>query len=238
LAFFLLFFRLVFNTFYGILFQFQPFFLISSLCSISVGVFGAYYQTRIKRFIAYTSITQAGYILVGISCCTLNGLLSSFFYLILYILVSLGFFLLLINFNHILYQNNPVFMNDFLNVFRYNKYSSFYLGFIFLSMATFPPITTFYSKVYIYICLFECKFDILAFIIMTFNVISAVYYLRFVQDLFFFKDAYGGKNRFFIFTVNHSLIIILKLILVSLLFPIFFCSFFFDFSLNLMISCM
>jgi NADH-quinone oxidoreductase subunit N len=227
----------VFNTFYAIIFQFQPFFLVSALCSICSGVFGAYYQTRIKRFIAYTSITQAGYILVGISCCTLNGLLSAFFYLILYVLVSLGFFLLLINCNHIFNENNPIFFNDFLTLFRYNKYFSFYLGIMFLSMATFPPISTFYSKVFIYICLFECKFDILVFIIMAFNVISAVYYLRFIQDLFFFKDTYGSKARFFIFKGNIALIIILKFILIFLIFPIFLGSFLFDISLNLIASC-
>jgi len=217
-TFFLLFFRIIFNLFFSLIFLFQPFFLISSISSILIGAIGAYNQARIKRFLAYTSVSQVGYVFIGLSCCTLNGLVSAFLYLFLYVIVSLGFFLILLNTNHINTNQNAIFFHDFLNLSRYNRYFSYYLGFIIISMATFPPMSTFFSKVFIYICLFESKLDLLVFLVMIINVISAVYYLRFLQDIFFFNNSFSSKIRFFFFKTSYFfyIFIVLSILILSL----------------------
>jgi NADH-quinone oxidoreductase subunit N len=80
ITFFLFFFKLLLNFFYPIFFLFQPFLLISGVGSIIIGSLGALIQVKIKRFLGYTSIAQSGYIVLGLSCNSLNGALSSFLY--------------------------------------------------------------------------------------------------------------------------------------------------------------
>jgi len=80
--------------------------------SVFLGTFGALYQVRIKRFIASASISQIGFILVGISCFSLNGLLGSFIHTFIYILVNLIFFTTLLDSNSLLLKRNALFMHE------------------------------------------------------------------------------------------------------------------------------
>ena len=65
-----------------------------------VGTFGALSQVRIKRFIAYTSISQVGFILLGLASLSLGGLIAAILYLFIYAITSVAFFTLLLNTNH------------------------------------------------------------------------------------------------------------------------------------------
>ena len=64
---FLIFFRLLFTVLSASLVYMQPLFVFVTCGSLLVGTFGALKQIRIKRFIAYASISQVGFILIGLS---------------------------------------------------------------------------------------------------------------------------------------------------------------------------
>jgi NADH-quinone oxidoreductase subunit N len=74
----------------------QPFFLFAATGSIVFGALGALKQTKIKRFIGYTSINQMGYLLIGVSSGDILGLQASFLYLFFYLIAGFVFFSILL----------------------------------------------------------------------------------------------------------------------------------------------
>jgi NADH-quinone oxidoreductase subunit N len=64
---------------------------------MATGSFNALKKVRIKRFLAYTSISQVGFILLGVSSGNILGLSASLMYLIIYILMNLLFFTIFLN---------------------------------------------------------------------------------------------------------------------------------------------
>jgi len=79
------------------------------------GSVGALYQQRIKRFFAYSSIHQVGYIILSLATGTATGLFSSIFYVIIYNLTAIGFFGVLIFYNssHFTYKKlKLIYLNN------------------------------------------------------------------------------------------------------------------------------
>ena len=70
----------------------------SGFFSILIGSFLALAQTEIKRFLAYSSIVHTGFILIGLSTMSFEGLKSSLLYMVVYIFTLLGFLICLIIF--------------------------------------------------------------------------------------------------------------------------------------------
>ncbi len=68
----------------------QPILVIASIGSMLWGCLGALLEKRLKRFFAYASINQIGFILFGLSCGTLEGYRNALLYLFLYIFMSVG----------------------------------------------------------------------------------------------------------------------------------------------------
>jgi NADH-quinone oxidoreductase subunit N len=75
----------------------QPILGISGIASMFVGTLGALQQTKIIRFIAYASINQVGYLLLGMASCSLLGLCSSLLFIFIYAIMSLVFFRIILN---------------------------------------------------------------------------------------------------------------------------------------------
>jgi len=209
----------MFNICYFLLDSFQPLFIGSGVCSIIIGSFTALYQVRIKRFLAYTSIVQAGYILLGVACGTLNGILSPLIHLCLYALISLCFFAILINSNDILYGKNIIFFHEFLDYTRYNLNIGLFVCILLMGMGSFPPLATFFSKAFIYVVLLENKLEIIVFIVLGLNILSSLYYLKFIQDIFFFN--LGTPVTFYGFYYEPNKISLLVLYLLLMLFCFF-----------------
>jgi NADH-quinone oxidoreductase subunit N len=110
----------------------------ASILSIVVGCFGALRQIEIKRFLAYSSITHTGYLLVG-------DLSASYVYLVTYMLATLLFFSILLNIS--INGREIIYISDL----RYINKSSSVLDRLFLvivlaSMAGLPPFAGFYGK--------------------------------------------------------------------------------------------
>jgi NADH-quinone oxidoreductase subunit N len=77
-----------------------------------VGSFGAIKQVRIKRFIAYASITQVGFIFLGLSSCSLIGLIASILYIFLYGTTTLIFFGIILNTENIITRRSMIYLSD------------------------------------------------------------------------------------------------------------------------------
>ena len=136
--------QLMFDIFFDVLLLFQPIFIFASIGSMAVGSLGALKQVRIKRFLAYASINQIGFVLMGISSCSLIGLVTSLVYINLYIVMNLLFFGVFLQVEHALVKNNITYLSDLYGISTYSREGSFHLATAILSMAGLPPIRWLY----------------------------------------------------------------------------------------------
>jgi NADH-quinone oxidoreductase subunit N len=211
----------------------QPLFIIVSVGSIFVGSFGALRQHRIKRFLAYTSISQVGFILLGISSGTLLGIFSALLYLFLYIIMNLIFFTVFLNIEHIVFRKNIIYLSDLYGLNFYTKEAANHLAVTILSMAGLPPLGGFVGKLFLYFAIIESHLDFILVISLSTSLISTYYYLNFVRYIFFEKRL---EFKVYYYYKKIELTLILRLLsLVLLTFPLFF-NVYIDFCLKLSFS--
>jgi len=152
-----------------------------------VGSFGALKQVRIKRFLAYTSINQIGFILLGISSGSVLGLFASIMYLFLYIIMNLSFFAVFLNTEHIILKKNTIYLSDLYGLNRSINETSKHFAITILSMAGLPPLGGFFGKLFLYFAIIESRLDFTLIISLFISLISTYYYLNIIRYLFFEK---------------------------------------------------
>lgn len=172
---------------FNFFFIFQPLIIFSSLGSMISGSFGALKQVKIKRFIAYTSINQIGFILLGLASCNFLGLISAILYILIYSVMGIIFFILLLNTEHIINKKSMVYLSDLYHFSLYNNKNSKFLIITILSMAGLPPLAGFFGKLFLYFSIIEARLDILLIMSLIFSILSVYYYLNFIRYILFEK---------------------------------------------------
>ncbi len=199
-----------------------------------IGALGALKQVRIKRFLAYTSINQIGFVLLGISSCSLMGLLTAIMYLALYIVMNLIFFSVFLHIEHAIIKRNVIYLSDLYGISHYSKESSFHLAITILSMAGLPPLGGFIGKLFIYFSAIEARLDFSLIITLAFSILSAYYYLNFVRYIFFENRS---EYKLYYYINNNKINFCLRIFSIFLVsFPILL-SIYFDFFIKLSFSC-
>jgi NADH-quinone oxidoreductase subunit N len=199
-----------------------------------IGSFTALKQVRIKRFLAYTSISQVGFILLGISSGSILGLSASLMYLIIYILMNLLFFTIFLNIEHVILKKNIIYLSDLYGLSSYTKEAGKHLALTILSMAGLPPLGGFFGKLFLYFAIIEAHLDFILILSLLISLISVYYYLNFVRYLFFEKHP---ETKLYYYVKKSSLTFLLRscsFILVT--FAIFLPSYM-DFVFKLSLSC-
>ena len=171
------------------------FLMILSIFSILVGTLGAIYQTKLKRIIAYSGISNMGYILTATLTIDVESMYSVIFYIIVYNVISIGLWILLLSFRN---ENNLVKFKDIGDIvllFNSNKYISIiFLIFLFSAMGI-PPMLGFFSKLFILLNIIKLKMYFFALFLIILNSIGVIYYLRFIKMLYF-----SNSNKFLFLT--------------------------------------
>nr|QFP99051.1 NADH dehydrogenase subunit 2 [Rhizaria sp.] len=230
----LFFIRLVFDVLVNVLVFFQPLFIVVSLGSMFVGSFLALKQVRIKRFLAYTSISQVGFILLGITSGTFLGLFASIMYLSLYLIMNLMFFTIFLNIEHIIIKKNIIYLSDLYSISSFNNEIAKHLALTILSMAGLPPFGGFIGKLFLYFAVIEARLDFILVVSLLISLISAYYYLNFVRYIFFEKRS---ETKLYYYIQRVELTFFLRLFSFFLVtFPIFLSNYI-DFFLKLSFSC-
>lgn len=154
--------------------------------SLLIGSIGTLQQTRIKRFLAYSSITHTGFLLMG-------DFMSANIYLMTYVLSSLLFFSVLLSNNKS--GSELVYLTDLRYLNTKDQSSKIYLSLALLSMAGIPPLAGFYGKFYIWLSLIEDIFlfnDCWSFILLTTNLVTSLliifYYIRLITYIYSSND--------------------------------------------------
>jgi len=231
---FLFFFRVVYNVLFNVLFIFQPVFVFAALGSMLVGTFGALKQVRIKRFIAYASISQVGFIIFGLSSCNLVGLIASIVYLSVYVVMSILFFTIILNTEHVVTKKNVIYLSELYCFAIYSPKVAKYLAVVLFSMAGIPPLGGFIAKLCIYVVVIDARLDSAIFFSLILSIISTYYYLNFIHYLWFVKF---NILRLYFFRLDFLLSAFLDLMAFFLIFFIGCFPMVLNISINLALSC-
>jgi NADH-quinone oxidoreductase subunit N len=157
---------------------------ILSIMSMLSGVFGALIQRKIKKLIAYSSVSTVGYILSSLSGDNVLMVQQCIFYLIVYLLNIVPIFIIILNYR---VNNSGVIDNirSFSSIYSSNKALFLVLFSFFLSLAGVPPFSGFASKLSLFTALGSDGLFILLFIGLFAAIISCYYYLRVVKMIFY-----------------------------------------------------
>ena len=180
-----IFLRLLSYVFHELHFLWSFILIISSGMSMIVGALLALVEFRIKRFIAYSSINQMGFMLIGIIAGTFEALRASLIFLFIYILMNLGIFILFLNTRDEKTNRSLTYITDLKNFAAQNHLVTVPFVVILFSMAGIPPLAGFFGKFYLLLHAFEEQQYLLVIIGLVTSLISAYYYLRLIKLMWF-----------------------------------------------------
>ena len=181
--------------------------------SMIIGNIIALLQTNIKRMLAYSSIAQVGYILVGLVAISERGVSSVAFYTLAYLFANLGAFVVAIAFE---LQTGSSEIKDYSGLSRTSPTLSFLMMIFLLSLVGIPPLAGFVGKYFLYAAAIEKKLIWLVVIAVLTSVVSLYYYVGVIREMYFHKKE-GGEKIFLPFGIKLALLIcIIGVILVGL----------------------
>ena len=162
--------------------------IFAALASILLGAVAAYGQTNIKRLLAYSSINNVGFALVGLAAGTQQGASSVLFYMAVYVVMTLGAFLC------VLWMRNengePVEEIAALSGLSQTRpaYAAAIAVFMF-SLAGIPPLLGFWPKLLVFQAAVDAGFSVLAAAAAVGSVVGAYYYIKIVKVMYFDEAA-------------------------------------------------
>lgn len=166
-----------------------------ALASIVVGALGAIGQESIKRLLAFSSINNVGFILIGLAAATAQGASAMMVYLWIYMAMSLGSFVAVLMLKD--GNGDPVEkISDMAGMVREQPLLSWCIFFLMLSLAGIPPLFGFWGKFVVFQAAVEADLIALAAIGIAASVIGAFYYLK-ICKIIMFDDSAGvvtGKS--------------------------------------------
>ena len=152
-----------------------------SIASMVLGNVVAMQQSNIKRLMGYSSIAQAGYLLIGLATTTASGRDGVLFFLGAYAFTTLAAFLAITAISHRLDSDQ---IADYAGLWRRSPYLAIALALALFSLTGLPPTAGFWAKVYLFGAAIEGGLAWLAVIAVLNSVVSAYYYLRPVKAMF------------------------------------------------------
>jgi NADH-quinone oxidoreductase subunit N len=158
--------------------------IFASLASIIFGAVAAVGQRNIKRLLAYSSINNVGFLLVGLAAGTQAGVASVLLYLAIYVAMTLGSFVIVLQMRDA--EGNPVESIDSLSGLSETRPGLAAAMAIFMfSLAGIPPLLGFFAKLAVFQAAVQAGLFPLAVVGFVGSVIGAYYYLRIIKVMYF-----------------------------------------------------
>src|SRR5271163_3756860 len=186
--------------------------LVSSLFSLLIGTIVGLTQFRIKRLFAYSTISHIGFILLALSINSIESIQAFIFYLIQYSLSNLNAFILLLSIGYSLYNyvnenkeyeelldktNSPIQLISQIKGFFYiNPILSLSFAITIFSFVGIPPLIGFFAKQMVLSAALDNGYVFLSLVAILTSVISAVYYLNIIKEVFFYESIYKINRAF------------------------------------------
>ena len=156
--------------------------------TITLGNLFAVRQRNLKRFLAFSSISQAGYIMLGVIAVNVMGMSSMIYYVLVYIFSNLAAFGVIAAIER---QTGKVTMDDYNGLFKTNPWLAFTMMLAMFSLGGIPPFAGFFSKFFIFVGACHqgtVAIYILVLIALINTIISLYYYLLVVKAMFLRQD--------------------------------------------------
>ena len=166
----------------------QQIVIFAALASIVVGALGAIGQQNIKRLLAYSSINNVGFMLIGLAAATPQGASAMLVYLAIYVAMSVGGFVAVLMLKDA--DGAPVEnISDLAGLSRHRKVLSLCLAMVMFSLAGIPPLFGFWGKFVVFQAAVQAGMVPLAAVGIAASVIGAFYYIKIVKILYFDEPA-------------------------------------------------
>ena len=156
--------------------------------TITLGNLFAVRQRNLKRFLAFSSISQAGYIMLGVIAVNVMGMSSMIYYVLVYIFSNLAAFGVIAAIER---QTGRVTMDDYNGLFKTNPWLAFTMMLAMFSLGGIPPFAGFFSKFFIFVgACHQGSVAIYALVLIALvnTIISLYYYLLVVKAMFLRQD--------------------------------------------------
>ncbi|GJE72952.1 NADH-quinone oxidoreductase subunit NuoN [Methylorubrum podarium] len=161
----------------------QQIIVFISIASMALGSFAAIGQRNIKRLMAYSSIGNVGYALIGLAAGSEEGVRGVIIYMVIYLAMTLGAFAVLLS----LRRKDKMFetIDDLSGLSRTHPWLAFCLAAMMFSLAGIPPLAGFFAKFYVFAAAIKAGLVTLAVVGVVTSVVGAFYYLRLVKVMYF-----------------------------------------------------
>ena len=175
--------RLLVEGMGGMVADWQGMLIIIAVLSMAVGNLAAIVQTNIKRMLAYSTISHMGFMLLGIISADNNGYSSAMFYIVVYVIMTLGTFGMIMLLSRKEYEVEK--LDDFKGLNRRSPWYAFITLLFMFSLAGVPPTVGFYAKLSVLQAVMGAGYVWLAIVAVLFSLVGAFYYLRIVKLMYF-----------------------------------------------------
>jgi NADH-quinone oxidoreductase subunit N len=152
------------------------------VATLTLGNLAAINQTNIKRLLAYSSISHAGYMLLGLVAGNDTGINGIAVYVMVYTFMNLGAFLVVIS----LRRQNIIGedLDDISGLMRKSPGHAILMLIFLLSLAGIPPTAGFLGKYYIFLALIQTGHYTLAVVATLYVAVAIYYYFKIVRSMF------------------------------------------------------
>jgi len=166
----------------------RPIVIFAALASIIVGAVGAIGQSNIKRLLAYSSINNIGFLLIGLAAATADGVSAMLVYLAIYVVMTVGSFVVVL----MMKDENGQHIEgiaDLAGLSRTRPVLAWCFMIQLFSLAGIPPLFGFWGKFVVFWAAVDAGLFSLAVLGIAASVISAFYYIKIVKIMFFDEPA-------------------------------------------------
>jgi len=170
--------RLLINAFPSVADEWRLVFTALALLSMILGNVVALAQTGMKRMLAYSSIAQAGFVMIGLIAGTEAGYSSMVFYLLIYLFMNLGGFICVILFS---LRTGTDQISEYSGLYQKDPLLTLCLSICLLSLGGIPPLAGFFGKIYLFWAGWQAGLYGLVLLGLVTSVISIYYYIRVVK---------------------------------------------------------
>ncbi|MEZ5813591.1 MAG: NADH-quinone oxidoreductase subunit NuoN [Alphaproteobacteria bacterium] len=188
--------RLLFEPFAGLSDQWLQIVYFISLMSMVIGAFAGIVQENIKRLLAYSSIGNMGYALIGVVAGGAAGAGSVVLYLLIYMVMTVGVFTVVLSMRR---QGMGVYrISDLSGLSKTAPGLAYAMAILMFSMSGIPPAAGFFGKLVVFNAAVGQGYYVLATLGILTSVVAAYYYLRVIKVMFFDEpaDVFDGGMPF------------------------------------------
>ncbi len=186
--------RLLVEGMLGLAIDWQQMFIVLAVASLVVGNVAAIAQTNLKRMLAYSTIAQMGFVLLGLSAGVVGGntlsaanaYSSSMFYMVTYVLTTLGAFGVIMALSRAGFESEQI--DDLAGLNRRAPWIAGAMAVFMFSLAGIPPMVGFHAKLAVLQALVATQvaaYVWLAVFAVVMSLVGAFYYLRVVKVMYF-----------------------------------------------------